>query len=267
MARTLKTVILVGMILLFAGCQAAEEKPIWEQVKIGQLAPATGGGGLLGQLLKTIDFNVYVFEIPTGKISVLDEIWPELYSKPFHFRDRQAFNANSFSMGFGQAQMWDKIGNKLRSGGAKKVETISMLLNNAEPRDLVVSEVEKEKTIFYIAGSGPMEGVTVGPGKIALRMKAEKIDASRGVCNLEAMPVFSPRPKGRIERLSKQQDKETFLFKALGFNLKMSPGDFLFLGPSKYSAHQATLASHFFSRGGQWPIVQVYLIICVRMVY
>ncbi|MHC4157853.1 MAG: hypothetical protein ACYSSO_02120, partial [Planctomycetota bacterium] len=82
MFRAFQIVVFSCTIALLTGCNGSEERPIWEDVKIGDIAPTTGTQRQGVQLLKTINFNVFVFEIPADKISVLDSIWRMLYTKP-----------------------------------------------------------------------------------------------------------------------------------------------------------------------------------------
>jgi hypothetical protein len=162
--------------------------------------------------------------------------------------------------------MWDIIANVLRDAGGKKIEKVSLLLPDGETSDLTIAELDKEQTIFYISSSGSLEGVTVGPGKLILRIKVEKIPGSRGVCNVIAQPVFTPPITSPIPQLAEREKANEFLFTSAGFHLKMSPGDFVLLGPEKYLGHQITLGSLFFSRPRPEPTVRMFLIICIRII-
>ncbi len=121
-----------------------------------------------------------------------------------------------------------------------------------------------------------MDGVSIGPGMVGLRIKAEKIPGSKGVCQVSALPVFSPPIRGAIPQLLYRAKASEFLFKSAGFGLKMSPGDLVVLGPEEYIDHQITLGSLFFSRpqGSLFfsrterkppelkPAVKIFLLLC-----
>ena len=267
MIRVFQIAVLSFALALLTGCNAPEkDEAIWEQVKIGDLAPSADARRPGGRLLKPINFDVYTFEIPAENISALDNVWPMLYTKPLRFNDYDAFKANSFSVGFGQVQMWDKIADLLRDADGKKVKTVSLLLTDGQANDLTIAGLDNEQTLFYISTAGSMEGVTIGPGKIALRIKAEKIPGSRGVCDVDTKPVFSPLIRSPIPQSAARKKSGEFLFTSAGFKSRMSPGDFLFLGPGKYTSHQVTLAGLFFSRAKPVPVVRTYLLICTRIV-
>jgi len=180
--------------------------------------------------------------------------------KAIAIQDRVAFGANSFSAGFGQVQMWNRISDLLDAAGGKKIKTISLLLLDGQADDLAVARLGNEQTVFYVSADGSMEGVTVGPGTLALRIKAEKIPGARGVCNVDAQPVFSPPITSSIPQLAARAKSGEYLFASTGFRLKMGPRDFIFLGPEKYIGNQITLSSYFFSRPAPSPSITMFLI-------
>jgi len=253
---------------LLTSCNAPQkEKPIWQQVKISDLAPSSDVNHPTGgQLLKTINLDVHIFEMPAEDINALNDVWQMLYTKPLQFNDYDAFKANSFSVGFGQIQMWNTIANVLRDAGCKHIETVSLLLPDGETSDFTIVRLNKEQTIFYISSAGSMEGATIGPGKLALRIKVEKIPGSRGVCQVNAQPVFPSPIQSPIPQLAERAKAAEFLFSCAAFGLKMSPSDFVLLGPEKYIGHQITLGSLFFSKPNPKPTVRMFLIICTRII-
>ncbi len=277
MIRVFQIVVLSSLPFCLTGCGAPEEnEPIWQQLKIGDLAPSHSGKRPGSQLLKTINFNVYAFEIPAENISALDDIWRMLYPKPLQYNNHDAFKANSFLDGLGQVQMWNKIRDLLLAADGKGTRKVSLLLPDGQANDFPIARLDKEQTISYISASGSMEGVTVGPGMVALRLKAEKIPGSRGVCKMSAMPVFSPPIGSSIPELVYRAKAGEFHFSSVGFGLKMSPGDLVVLGPEKYIDDQITLDSLFFSRSQgslffsrterkppeRKPAVRIFLFLC-----
>ncbi|UCE99573.1 MAG: hypothetical protein JSV82_00440 [Planctomycetota bacterium] len=266
MTRVFQIAFFGCAMALLTGCNGSEkDKPIWEEVKIGDLAPTAGTQRPDAQLLRTINFNAFVFELPADNIGALNSIWPILHTKPLQFNDYDAFKDNSFLVGFGQIPMWNHIRNLLLGAGAEQMETVSLLLTDSQYRDYLVFRLEREQTIYYSSSSGSMEGVPVELGKIGLRIKAEKDPTSRGVCNVSFLPVFAPLLSSPIPQLAARAKMKEFFFEPVGFGLKMSPGEFIFLGPEKYSGHQITLSSLFFSRPKRNPVVRVYLFVCSRI--
>ena len=255
------------VVFLLAGCiePGKKDKPVWEDVKLGDIGSPRVGDVRYG-VQKTMNFDVYVFEIPAKNVSVLDNIWKTLYNRPLRFNDMGAFGANLFSVGFGQSRKWDRVGDMLRAAGGKKIKKVTLLLTDGQTDDLAVATLGEERTIFYVSSAGVMEGVTVGPGRVGLRMKAERIGSSRGVCRISFQPVFSSLGGKGVWPLDVRESGGDFLFESIGFELKMSPGDFIFLGPKEYVSHQITLGSLFFSKPGRKPVARTFLLLCTGIV-
>jgi len=265
--RVFQILVLSCAVLLLASCEGGEkEKPIWEQLKIGDLGTSGVAERPEERLLKTLNFDFYVFEIPVEDVNVLEDVWPMLSIEHLQFRDYEAFQANSFSIGFGQLPLWDRIADLLRAAGGRRVESDALLLMDGQTRDLGIARLGREQTIFYVSTKGPEEETTTGSGGIALRIKVERIPGSRGVCNITAEPVFLPLRDRSATKSATGSETDIILFDSCRFGLKMSPGDFVFFGPEKYVSDQSTLAGLIFSRAKPRAVVRTYLIVCAGII-
>lgn len=250
-------------VFVLVGCsRPAKTEPIWKQFKITDFAEPNDSNSQQGRLLKTINFDIYVFEIPAEKIDSLEPVWDLLFTRPLHFNNLNAFKANSFLAGVGEGKMWDSVGDQLRIAKAKEEELASLLLFNGQPDDVFVADLDIKQDIFYISAEGATEGVSLGPGSLVLRIQADKVPAVRGVCNVTVQPAFPATNKSVAPQLDVLQESNEFLFTAAGFKVMMSPGQFIFLGPQKYNDDRMTLGSLFFSIPQNYPIVRAYLIVC-----
>ncbi len=271
--------------LLFSaltGCTAPEEEPIWENVKIGDLAPRSGGKPPSVRLVKTINFDLHIIEIPAENIDKLDDTRKTLYTKPLQFNSPHAFGANSFSVCFGQIRMLDKIYNLLLAASGKIIAKVSLMLADGLTETIAITGLDGPRTIFFTSTYGSREGANVGPGILALRLKAQTIPGSRGVCNVTAYPVYSPPIiKSAIPQLDARTKLREFPFSAAAFALKMGPGDFVLLGPKEHISDQTALGGLFFSnpKGSLFiskterkpperkPAVRIFLLVCTRTNY
>lgn len=278
-------VVLICTAAASTGCNGAEkDKPLWQQVKIGDLAPSHKHSRPNNRALKTINFSVYIFEIPAENISTLNDVWQmlegshfakegkmeSLDTKSLRFNNHSAFTANFFSIGFGQLRMWNKIADLLHNAGGKKIETILLLLPDDQPQNITIARLDHKQFVFYISSAGSTETAEVGPGVLTLQIKAERIPTQKavhrmpyGMCKMNAVPVCLSRAK-----------TGEFLFDSLGFSVEMNPGDFVFIGPEKYITHQITLAGLFFtpprietgfSSPADKPAIRCYLIVCTAI--
>ena len=272
------------IIALPAGCNGPrEDKPVWEQIKLSDLVPSDRAKGPSGQLLKTINFDVHIFEMPAEKLRELDGVWEQLYMEPLRFSNYATFGANTFSVGFGQIQIWNTIAERLDAAGVKKMPTVSLLLADGQAGDVTVVRFFRRQPLYYISPGGLIERPTIGPGKLALRVRARKIPGARGVCYVEVHPVFSPPISSSVPQLADRAKAGELPFIAAGFGLKMSQGDFFLLGPEEYISDQVTLGSLFFSkpegslffrkseagssirRPERKPAVRIFLVVCTSI--
>ena len=103
MVRTLCVVFMsLGLFVGLAGCKTKpkEEKQIWEQVKIGDLAPRDTLSA--PQFFSTIAMDVYVLDLPADRVDRLDDLWPMLSADPVKLSSYNAFTGNSFRMRYGR---------------------------------------------------------------------------------------------------------------------------------------------------------------------
>ena len=273
---------LVFLTFCLIGCPGPEEEPIWEKIKIGDLAPRRGGKPPAARLIKTINFDLHIFEIPAENIDKLDDTRKNLYTKPLRFNSLHAFGANSFSVHFGQIRMLDEIYNLLLAANGKIIAKVSLMLTDGLPESIAITGLDGPRTIFFTSTYGSREGANIGPGILALRLKAQTIPGSRGVCNVTAYPVFSPPIiRGAIPQLDARAKRGEFPFSAAAFALKMGTGDFVLLGPKEYISDQTALGGLFFSnpKGTLFiskterkppelkPAVRIFLLVCTRTNY
>lgn len=282
-------ILFLGCVCLAAGGCVGHEKddPIWEGLKIGDLAPANRANKAGSQLLKTASFTILFFEAPLDKSSALDVVWPGLYTEPIRFNDFSSFKANQFSAGFGQGQMWDKVAKLLYAAGAARAEKISLILPEGQVNDVRLARLLRQQKVFYGSSDASVKGAVAGPGQLALRVKAEQVPGLRGLCSFAVQPVFISPLAGSIPQSSRHAKAAEFEFSSVRFNLKMAPGDFLLLGPAEHTGQGVGLADYFFTRetpsrrpflvrssddSDAWrlysgPVVRICLFICTTINY
>lgn len=261
---------LIAVLSLCALVPAAcnqHRKPIWEKVKLVDLATPTPRGQPDNKKIKTANFDVYVLQLPAENIAAIDSILRILHTSPLKFNNQKAFKSNLFSAAVGKTEMTEDIENALVEAGAENIETISLLLLNGEQNYITAKRLYYSRSIFYISQTSPAEGISIGPGTLALRIKAEQISGSRGICLVTVVPVSPEKPKSKIDQLAAREDLSDFVFASAGFQLKMSTGDFFLLAPTKYTDHQFSLAAMFFCQPEPKPAIRVYVCVCTGVNY
>jgi len=249
MSHLCKISVLSCLSLLATGCETSEKsQPVREQVKIGDLAPRSSEPAASTGLLKTINFDIHIYEIPADKISELDAIWAALQTEPLRFTSYPAFADNFFRAGFGQIAVLSKIHYHLLQAGGQKVTTISLLLQDGQTDDLPITTLNSDRTISFVSSKAAREKVNIGPGILALRLKAQKIPPTKGVCKLIGYPVFAVPMAGSIPQLMEIAKAREFIFDGAAFGAKISPGELVFLAPAGYSDNLSTLCGLFFCK-------------------
>ncbi len=252
--------------LLLAGCAspASKEVPIWERMKIGDLA-APRGTEPNQQLSDAINLDVYMFDIPAEDANALNDVWAILHTQPIQFNSYNALAMNLFAAGFSETSAWNGFADILRKANAKRTERNSLVLSSGVARNIVVAETDTDQTFFYTSVSNVSEGVTIGPGSFAIQVTLKKIPGERGVCDMSIQPVFLPVSVSRIEQMEQGSSTPPFVFDALGLRLKTSPGDYVVLGPKKYTTAKSGLAGFYFSRKDPRPAARIYMFLCVAI--
>ena len=279
MARVVITAMLGLFIVFPVGCNEAESGASWDDVKIGNLDTVQSGKARLGQSLRTANFDVYVYEVPAANVGKLDDVWESLFVRPVRFYNYRAFTGNLFRVGMGKRFRWSGVEDMLRAAGGKRMVKVTALLPDGQPDNLPVTAVDRPQEVSYIGLDLSREKLIVGPGIVTLRVTAEDVGGARGVCQVVAYPAFTvpmASAEGPIGDHAKRQEVE---FKAAGFGLKMSPDDFVVLGPRKYLSERATLSGLFFSNlegtmfleRGKRPkrkiSVRVFVVVCTGIGY
>jgi len=266
-------------IFLLSGCKSKPEVPVWEKVKIGDLTPRDGSKTQQAELLKVTRLDVHIFEIPANNISEIDKIRKKLFIRPLQLQNYESFSANSFMVRFGQVDLWRQTNDWLLSAEGRNIVNVSLMLADGEAQTITISGLDRPQLVYYTATDGQRKTANVGPGIFGLRVNANKIPGSRGVCNLVAYPAFTPSTQGAIPQLKAIRQLREFPFTCAAFGLKMSPGDFVFLAPKEYIEDQTTLGGLFFSnpQGGLFfsktkspeykPAVRIYLLVCTGINY
>jgi hypothetical protein len=240
--------ILYSVVLCFClgGCAKPKEEPIWEKVKIGDLAPS-GDRTPQAKFVKSINLEIYVIEIPADNIDDLDKIRRKLRIRPLKLKNYQAFSANSFLARFGQLDVWNEVRSMLIAADGQEVVKVSLMLSDGQPETLAITALDRTQTVFYTAADGSRQGANVGPGILGLRIKGDEVPDRTGICDVTAYPVFSLPTKNAIPQLEAQMKRREFPFTSAALGLRMSPGDFVFLAPKEYVSDQTSLGGLFFS--------------------
>jgi hypothetical protein len=289
MNRAFGYIFFAAVVTLAGGCkepQRISAQVSSEGIKLADLKPAEGM-----ELPAAINFQIFIFETPAEKVPLPKELFLGLIRKPLHFADYNAFEANSFLAGFGRYEMWNEIAARLARAGAKNAGTNRLMVFDDRSDDIIFTTLGAEQSVFYTTGNGKLAGASLGGGQLAWRIKARPNPRLRGASEVEIQPVFRRQVDNTIARLLGREEKDEIIFDFAGFELTMSSGDFVLLGPGQYRQDDITLSSLFFTSHGNFafpkprqnekgeeipgkpvytlqkdvPLVRFFLIACTRV--
>jgi hypothetical protein len=279
MARVPGVLALMLWLGGMAGCADApkEERRIWQDVKIGDLAPTMREKDRdKVKFLTTVQMEIRIFELPGENMDQLDDLWRQLSPKSVFMSSYNAFTDNSFRVKSGRIETWEKIRKALADAGAQQTATLSLPIPDNDTSDLPIADLPAGRTIAFVGSNLASQTVNVGPGVLVLRLRAEPIPWARGVRKIIAYPTYSLPTSAAIPQLHLMARRNEFYFAPAAFAAQMGPGDLVVLGPDTYTSEQLTLGGLFFNnlQGRLFfdptkpdppqhkPAARVYVLIC-----
>ena len=239
-----KQILVIITVCLFycTGCTPPPPKaPVWESVKFKDLVRKKHSPQ--NALESPMQFNMYIFSLPADNFIAVKDVWTTLSTKPIQFISHDSFDENGFAAGAGKTAMWEPIAEKLRAAKSTNLKTTDLVIFSKNQEYVSLLKLEAEKNIFYRTQDNKINGATLGPGEAVLRLTAVTPPDVRGVCKLTVEPMF----KSTATPGEAPADANDLVFTTATFSVRMSPGDFVLLGPASFSRQDMTLSSIFFS--------------------
>ncbi len=264
MLRYALIIVYITTAFTLTGCRKESPKPLpTDNVKIFDLAPLNRKNTDL--IMKTMNFDVHTFEMPEFNADILSEIWPTLYTNPLKFKNEKTFSSNHFKAAIGQMQIWQQVAENLELAGAAHKNKVSIYLQHQQPDHIPLRVIPTQKTIFYSDTKNSTNSIKAEPGNVAIKITANKIPGSRGVCDLKIQPsILEP------DSFTINDDPDLTIeqgdFTNLSFIATMSPSEFLLIAPSDIAFTKNSLAGEFFSIKGKYPKIRLYLIFCTNII-
>jgi hypothetical protein len=248
-------------------------------IKIKDLAPISDNNSPQVNLLKTLNLDLQVLEIPEENFNKLGEIRRTLSIRPIKFNNFLAFSENSFSAYYGKNQTLRRVYDILKIAGAQNVTGTALLLPDGVSDDVPIKPLPQIQTVSYSSLKGSPEAARVGPGFIAMHIMVEKANSIDDAATVTILPIFTVTKKSSIPELSLREKLRDFPFTSAALQLNMTPGDFIVLAPERLITDQTTLCGLFFSNpsGSMFlnvdehtlperkPSIRLYILTCVGL--
>ena len=127
-----------------AGCADApkEERQIWQNIKIGDLAPTVREKDReKARFFATVQMEIRVLELPGENVDQLDDLWRQLSPKGVFMSSYNAFTNNSFRVKSGRIEAWEKTQQALAEAGAQRTATLSLAIPDNDTSDLPIADL------------------------------------------------------------------------------------------------------------------------------
>ena len=196
--------------------------------------------------------------VPLDNFAMADDLWDIIRDDGLLLANSDAFRANGWVAGFGSEGKWRDFQNFFRQAGCKKAGTTVMMVTPSQPDYVYVSKLSAKTDIYYYSGKSLVESVSVGAGKAGFKFELEKIPGARGLAGLSITPIY--------ETGFQDTQNNQVPFNAMKFDVDLSQGEFVLLGPVLYDSESSRLSGLFFNQPGRVPAAKIYLISCRRIV-
>ncbi len=237
---------LVYIMTVLTGCkQQVKEPPIWDQIKIGDLAsdrPADQGMPVLGSL----NLEVHVYGVPAHNLEKLGDLWEPLKLKGLRYKNQEAFRANGFRAARARITVWDTLTHSLAQIQAQKLRTVSFLLSQGCDNDLPLKGLSSRQDVLFTGMDDTAQRILIGPGTMAWRLRVEKIPASPKESRLTAYPVFKLAGVRPMRYQTDLTEASQIAFLSAAFSVRMGYGDVIVLGPEESFGDASSLGGLFF---------------------
>ncbi len=253
MNRTRLFVFLFIIAAAFVGCDEVQRKPMQiatEGVKISDLEPLDKP-----EMPPEIHFRIYTFILNEEMLAKSDNIFAILGKDPLTFVSSEAFKANGFATGFAKGNLWPELGRRLKQAGAVGAKDTAMTVYDDKGDDLVFGTLNKRVTIDYFTSSDASFKTNISPGKLAWRIIATPIDDKPGTAKVSIAAVSKPDFSRSADPFLESRKPKAVIYDASQFELEMSPGDFLVLGPEKYDP-EISLETLGLTESGEFELLE-----------
>ena len=281
--------IFVGVLgIAIAGCRGGKQTVMEDfmgGIKIGDLRTPDGT-----DLPPEVHLTILTFEMPAESFILIESIYERIRKEPLRFVNYDSFTANGFSVGYGKNEMWNKIAARLELVKAKKTMTSNLMVFDKTGNELPVTIIRDEQTVFYTRADDTVTGVSLIDGDVVLGVKAEPIADIQGLANVKIEPMFKSNLENMFSKIAGMDKDENIFFESASFQLRMGEGDFVLIGPKKYTPDEMNLGNLFFVTHGDFlipepneekigdvtikssftmkkniPLIRLYLVVCTRV--
>ena len=245
--------ILILFTLALSGCQEASRdsaSSLDTDIKASDIAPKHDYDRKTNL---NVEMFVTLFQIPRSQYPDFLVQLDKAQQLKFDYFDEGAFVSNGLITAGGDKLIWNILAKYFSDTDVIAIDKINLRILEGLAEDVEFAEIEKQSNIFYIGTNNAISAAGFVPGQIALRLRAEPLIGLRQATKLVVQTVYKPD--------SNSQSSE-FIFRPVGFSLRLRPGQFFILGPGNIEDKEFYLVDKAYLTESPIPVVKFFVITC-----
>jgi len=242
------------------------------KVAVSKPPKIVGADSQLGKpprLPEVVRMDILYVELPAGQASGSEEIWSYLDEEPVGAERLGSLGRNGVRVGLGRSKSNADIVRVLKRITGQALGRRMMVGRRGAPHHVVLKRKQGLQTVFDFHSDRTLSGSDMPPGDNVLTIVCTVDEDNAGRIILTGMPqVRSARnrthflngPTG-IRIINRPV---MFGFEDMMFQMPMSPGEFLVIGPGAASRRPHSVGRHFFIQKKQGVDFEIVLVITPR---
>jgi hypothetical protein len=250
-----KELVLV-MVFLFGGCllSGCQSDPVDVDLsKSGSLTSGSKGGdsGIVRRprYIYGVKIVISTLRAPVGQFSKNEGLWSYLDEEQTALKSK-VLGLNGFRVGVGRKDNMKDVKRILKGMMARKYSESALQMFNEKPGTIVLGKNRPAQTIFLYSENKTLTGNDYPSGDSLIKISSVTDPDYSDKSLLTITPeIRSTNTKLQIVREHGapriEENPVLFLFKSMRFQLKMTDGEFLVIGPGIESHRPTSLGHHF----------------------
>ena len=251
-----RKLVLVVMVFVCGGCllPGCQLDPVDVDLSESESSTSDGQAGKSSivrrpRYIYGVKIVVLSLRVPIGQFSKNEGLWSYLDEEQVALKSK-VLGLNGFRVGVGQKKNLQDVQQILTGMMASKYSESVLQTFNEKPGTIAMQRNTPAKTIFLYSENQTLTGNDYPPGDNLIKVNAVTNPDHRNKSLLTITPEIRST-KARLQMIHEnrrprlQESPVLFLFKNMRFQLKMTDGEFLIIGPGIESRRPTSIGHHF----------------------
>ena len=209
------------------------------------------------QGVRVLRLRVAVVDVPIGLSSASEDVWSTVDEDVVSPVQSVNFTANGLRVGVGSLEQWDRLAGALGELAGRPVRQTITIGALSQPITVALKERQGPKTLFIVHRDGTLSGRDIPAGDYLLAMLCATKPGQLNQLTITGQPqIRSRRRRARIRnvqgRTSVARRPTLTGLESMTFQLTISTGSFILIGPSGRASEPNTVGHQFLvkTKGG-----------------